>query len=166
MRTFQSIELFDDLDLRENLLVAATRPRWWSPLVDAVAPSRGRRDVDADAALDILGLGGLGSARPAELSHGQRRLAGVARALGTGRAVLLKNHGVVVCGASIEEAVVSIIMLENACQVQLIAEAAGEPAPEVPEADVRKLQHDISRADQFIVNFDYLARRVKRREGK
>lgn len=81
VRTFQSIELFDDLDLRENLLVAATRPRWWSPIVDAVAPSRARRDVDIDFALDALGLGGLGSARPTELSHGQRRLAGVARAL-------------------------------------------------------------------------------------
>ena len=81
VRTFQSIELFDDLDLRENLLVAATRPRWWSPLVDAVAPGRSRRDIDVDGALDTLGLGGLGGARPAELSHGQRRLAGVARAL-------------------------------------------------------------------------------------
>ena len=69
-------------------------------------------------------------------------------------------------GASIEEAVISIIMLENAAQVQLIAEAAGDVAPEFPEDDVRKLQHDISRPDQFAVNFDYLVRRVKRREAK
>jgi L-fuculose-phosphate aldolase len=47
----------------------------------------------------------------------------------------------------------------------MIAEAAGECAPEFPEADIRKLQNDISRPDQFIVNFDYLARRVKRRQG-
>ena len=91
---------------------------------------------------------------------------GVAKALGPHKAVILKNHGVVVCGATIEEAVVGVIMLENAAQVQLIAEAAGECAPEFPEADVKKLQHDISRADQFIVNFDYLVRRVKRREAK
>ena len=91
---------------------------------------------------------------------------GVARALGPHNAVLLKNHGVVACGVSIEEAVVGIIMLENAAQVQLIAEAAGDVAPEFPEADVLKLQHDISRPDQFAVNFDYLVRRVRRREGK
>ncbi len=90
---------------------------------------------------------------------------GVAKALGPHRAVLLKNHGVVVTGKSIEETVIGVIMLENAAQVQLIAEAAGECAPEFPEEDIRKLQHDISRPDQFVVNFDYLARRVKRRGG-
>jgi L-fuculose-phosphate aldolase len=91
--------------------------------------------------------------------------AGVAKALGPHRAVLLKNHGVVVTGASIEETVIGVIMLENAAQVQMIAEAAGECAPEFPEADIRKLQNDISRPEQFVVNFDYLVRRAKRRQG-
>jgi L-fuculose-phosphate aldolase len=91
--------------------------------------------------------------------------AGVARALGPHRTVMLKNHGVVICGASIEETIISVIMLENAAQIQMIVEAAGNPAPEFPLEDILKLQHDISRPEQFIVNFDYLARRVKRREG-
>ena len=89
--------------------------------------------------------------------------AGVAKALGPHRAVLLKNHGVVVTGATVAEAVVGVIMLENAAQVQMIAEAAGDPAPEFPHADLEKLKSAISRPDQFVVNFDYLARRVKRR---
>jgi L-fuculose-phosphate aldolase len=88
--------------------------------------------------------------------------AGVARALGQGRGVLLKNHGIVVTGATIEEAVISTIMLENGAMVQLLAEAAGEVAPEFPRDDIEKLKHDISRPEQFVVNFDYLARRVKR----
>jgi L-fuculose-phosphate aldolase len=88
--------------------------------------------------------------------------AGVAHALGQGRGVLLKNHGIVVTGASIEEAVIGTIMLENGAQVQLLAEAAGDPAPEFPRADIEQLKHDISRPEQFVVNFDYLARRVKR----
>src|SRR5437588_635995 len=91
--------------------------------------------------------------------------AGVARALGPRRAVLLKNHGVVVTGVSIEEVVISTIMLESAAQIQLIAEAAGTPAPEFPLADIKKLQHDISRPEQFAINFDYLVRREKRRGG-
>ncbi|HZC56133.1 MAG TPA: class II aldolase/adducin family protein [Xanthobacteraceae bacterium] len=91
--------------------------------------------------------------------------AAVARALGPGRAVLLKNHGVVVTGATIEEAVISTIMLENGAMVQLLAEAAGEVAPEFPRDDIEKLKHDISRPEQFAVNFDYLVRRVKRRGG-
>ena len=88
--------------------------------------------------------------------------AGVARALGQGRAVLLKNHGVVVTGATIEEAVIGTIMLENGAMVQLLAEAAGDPAPEFPRADIENLKNDISQPEQFKINFDYLARRVKR----
>ena len=91
--------------------------------------------------------------------------AGVARALARGRAVLLKNHGAVVAGASIEEVVISTIMLENAAQIQLIAEAAGTPAKEFPRADIEQLRHDISRPEQFKVNFDYLVRRAKRRSA-
>ncbi|HUI94801.1 MAG TPA: class II aldolase/adducin family protein [Xanthobacteraceae bacterium] len=89
--------------------------------------------------------------------------AGVARALGAGRGVLLKNHGVVVAGASIEEVVISTIMLENAAMIQLVTEAAGTPAAEFPRADIAQLKHDISRPEQFKVNFDYLVRRAKRR---
>jgi L-fuculose-phosphate aldolase len=89
--------------------------------------------------------------------------AGVARALGSGRGALLKNHGVVVTGASIEETVIGTIMLENGAMVQLLAEASGDVAPEFSRADIEKLKHDISRPEQFKVNFDYLARRVTRR---
>jgi L-fuculose-phosphate aldolase len=88
---------------------------------------------------------------------------GVARALGPHRAALLKNHGVVVAGASVAEAVVTVIMLEKAAMVQMITEAAGDPAPEFPRADIEKLRADITMPDQFAVNFDYLVRRVERR---
>ncbi len=88
--------------------------------------------------------------------------AGVAKALGRGRAVLLKNHGPVVTGKDIAEAVVAAIMLENAAMVQLTVEAAGDVAPEFPPDDIAKLKSQISQPEQFQVNFDYLVRRVKR----
>jgi L-ribulose-5-phosphate 4-epimerase len=88
----------------------------------------------------------------------------VAEALGPHRAALLKNHGVVVAGGSIEEAVVTVIMLENAAKVQLLAEAAGATAPEFPRDDIAKFKQEITEPKQFVVNFDYLARRVARRE--
>jgi len=59
--------------------------------------------------------------------------------------------------------VISTIMLEDAAKIQLIAEAAGECSPEFPRADIEKLQHDISRPEQFVINFDYLVRRLKRK---
>ena len=92
VRTFQSVELFDDLTVRENLLVAATTPRWWSPLVDAIQPQRSARGVNIDFALDVVGLRDLADARPGGLSHGQRRLAGVARALAVSPKLVLLDE--------------------------------------------------------------------------
>jgi L-fuculose-phosphate aldolase len=89
--------------------------------------------------------------------------AAVARALGPHRAALLKNHGVVVAGSTIEETVICALMLENAAKVQMIAQAAGEPAAEFPQDDIENLKSQLSKPDQFKINFDYLARRVMRR---
>jgi L-fuculose-phosphate aldolase len=88
----------------------------------------------------------------------------VAAALGPHRAALLKNHGVVAVGASIEEAVITAINLENAAKIQLFAEAVGEPAAEFPPDDIAKLRRETTEPDQFAVNFNYLARRVQRHE--
>ena len=75
--------------------------------------------------------------------------AGVARALGRGRAVLFKNHGVVVTGGSIAEAVIGTIMLENGAMVQLLAEAAGDLAPEFPRAESRSSRTTSAKASSF-----------------
>jgi L-fuculose-phosphate aldolase len=87
---------------------------------------------------------------------------GVAKALGEHRAVLLKNHGPVVTGKDIAEAVICAVMLENAAMIQLTVEAAGDPAPEFSPDDIAKLKGEIGQPEQFQVNFDYLVRRVKR----
>ena len=82
IRTFQSLELFDDLSVRDNCRVAASNPRWWEPLADVVRP--GRKTV-GDALLDdtlaSLGLAEFAALRPPELSHGHRKLVGIARVL-------------------------------------------------------------------------------------
>ncbi len=83
VRTFQSLELFEDLTVRDNLLVAADRPRWYSFLSDIVVPSRGKAAAleQIDVALNAMELGDLADKHPSDLSHGQRKLVGVARAL-------------------------------------------------------------------------------------
>jgi len=81
-RTFQSLELFDDLSVEDNLLVAAERPKWNSFLKDFVMPKRSSGVEDqVKWALDVLDLGEYRTANPSDLSHGQRKLIGVARAL-------------------------------------------------------------------------------------
>lgn len=81
LRTFQSVELFDDLTIRENLQVAAEQPTFLSMLRDLVAPSKPKGTDDIAWASALCELDAVLDRFPSELSHGQRKLAGVARAL-------------------------------------------------------------------------------------
>ena len=130
----------------------------------SVALSASGRPMKAYSQTGALFRDGLGVyTDPMALIRTPAMGAGVAAALGPHRAALLKNHGVVAVGASIEEAVISVIMLENGAKIQLITEAAGDPAREFPPADIAKLKQETSEPDQFVINFNYLVRRVNRR---
>jgi branched-chain amino acid transport system ATP-binding protein len=91
-RTFQSLELFSDLTVEENLLVAGERPRWWSPLADLVRPRRRCADETLLWACDVVQITDLLDRMPDELSLGQRKLVGVARALVAEPAVVLLDE--------------------------------------------------------------------------
>jgi branched-chain amino acid transport system ATP-binding protein len=80
-RTWQSLELFDDLTVGDNLRVAAERQGVGSFLADLAVPARRRPGDGVALALDELGIADLAARMPHELSLGQRKLVGVARAL-------------------------------------------------------------------------------------
>jgi branched-chain amino acid transport system ATP-binding protein len=80
-RTWQSIELFDDLSVRENLLVASHRPSMLGAIRETPATSRGPGSETIDPTLELLELGSIADELPGELSQGQRKLVGIARAL-------------------------------------------------------------------------------------
>jgi ribulose-5-phosphate 4-epimerase/fuculose-1-phosphate aldolase len=61
----------------------------------------------------------------------------LARTLGSHRAALIKMHGAAIVGASIEEAFVAAIQLEENAQQQLIAEGTGTVVPMTPEDAAR-----------------------------
>jgi ABC-type branched-subunit amino acid transport system ATPase component len=77
-RTWQSVELFDDLTVMENVTVAAD-PSALSALRDVVSRSNGQSERVSEA-LRAFGLEEHGDALPSELSQGERKLVGVARA--------------------------------------------------------------------------------------
>jgi branched-chain amino acid transport system ATP-binding protein len=79
-RTWQSIELFDDLTVRENVAVAAEHPSAWATLREVVS-WRGDRLEQVDASLRTFGFEGRSEAMPDELSQADRKLVGVVRAL-------------------------------------------------------------------------------------
>lgn len=57
----------------------------------------------------------------------------IAAALGAKKAVILRNHGLLTTGRTVDEAVWWFITMDRTCQSQLLAEAAGKPVPISPE---------------------------------
>ncbi|MFM8856509.1 MAG: ABC transporter ATP-binding protein [Actinomycetota bacterium] len=80
-RTWQSLELFDDLTVEENVLVAAQRQSTRDFLADLVRPNRKRDRSGVDYAFEVLGISDLADKYPNEISQGQRKLVSAARAL-------------------------------------------------------------------------------------
>ncbi len=83
VRTFQSLELFEDLSVEDNLLASAQAAKWYTPFLDMAHIHLVDRDIKTRIswALDVVGLGHVADRVPTDLSHGQRKLVGVARGL-------------------------------------------------------------------------------------
>jgi ribulose-5-phosphate 4-epimerase/fuculose-1-phosphate aldolase len=56
-------------------------------------------------------------------SEGER----IAEALGNNKAAILRNHGLLTVGHTVDEAAWWFITMERSCQAQLMAEAVGSP---------------------------------------
>jgi ABC-type branched-subunit amino acid transport system ATPase component/branched-subunit amino acid ABC-type transport system permease component len=91
-RSFQMLELFEDLTVEENLLVASEQARWWTYLRCLVLPKRGLLSPAAIAAVHAFGLEGDLARHPSELSFGHRRLVGIARAVAGGASIVLLDE--------------------------------------------------------------------------
>jgi ABC-type branched-subunit amino acid transport system ATPase component/branched-subunit amino acid ABC-type transport system permease component len=91
-RSFQSLELFEDLTVLDNLRVATDRrdPMSWltAPLIPGADPMS---DAGAAAAKDFR-LSEILSQLPEDLSYAQRRLVGIARTVATRPSVLLLDE--------------------------------------------------------------------------
>ena len=75
-RTWQSVDLFNDLSVAENLAVAATEPSWTRTLRELVR--NGRKTAPAVEQLMVdVGIESMADLMPEELSEGQRKLVGV-----------------------------------------------------------------------------------------
>ena len=64
----------------------------------------------------------------------------IAHTLGERKAVILRNHGLLTAGHSVDEAVWWFVTMERTCQAQLLAEAAGTPV--LIDADMARLTRD------------------------
>jgi ribulose-5-phosphate 4-epimerase/fuculose-1-phosphate aldolase len=70
----------------------------------------------------------------------------IARALADHKAVILRNHGLLTVGRSVDEAAWWFVTMERTCQSQLLAMAAaggGAGAPKVVEPDIAQITYEV-----------------------
>jgi sulfate-transporting ATPase len=91
-RTFQSLDLFDDLTVRENLLVATDHATWQNWLVAAIRPKASSMTAETWGIVDRFELEPWLDMRPSQLPYGVRRLVGLARAVAARTPVLLLDE--------------------------------------------------------------------------
>jgi ABC-type branched-subunit amino acid transport system ATPase component/branched-subunit amino acid ABC-type transport system permease component len=92
VRSFQSLELFDDLTVLENLRSAADGRERRTYLTELVKPRRLDVPGDLSAVLRKLNLSASLDRVAGELSHGERRLLAIARAIALRPRVLLLDE--------------------------------------------------------------------------
>lgn len=91
-RSLQSLELFDELSVRENLLCACETRSRWRYVQDLISPGHPRLSSAALAAARHFGLQPDLDRRPTELPYGRRRLVAIARAVAAQPSVLLLDE--------------------------------------------------------------------------
>jgi sulfate-transporting ATPase len=91
-RSFQSLELFEDLSVRDNLLVASDARFWARTAVAGVAPGKPVLTPAALSAVESFGLTAHLDESPAGLSFGARRLLAIARALAGSPRILMLDE--------------------------------------------------------------------------
>jgi ABC-type branched-subunit amino acid transport system ATPase component/branched-subunit amino acid ABC-type transport system permease component len=155
-RSFQSLELFDDLSVEENVLAASDSRDRRAYLTDLFHPGGLRLDGMAGDAVSDFGLEGRLTSQARDLNYAQRRRLAVARAVAGGGSVLLLDEPAAGLGPT-DATVLSDIIRRLACDLgiavlliehnvdmvlrtcdQIVALNFGEMIGQGTPADIRK----------------------------
>jgi sulfate-transporting ATPase len=91
-RSFQSLELFNDVTVLENLVVAGERYRPFRYLTDLFWPGRPSLSAAALEAIKQFDLVELIDRKPESISFGQRKMVAIARAIAASPSILLLDE--------------------------------------------------------------------------
>jgi|ERR1043166_736608 ribulose-5-phosphate 4-epimerase/fuculose-1-phosphate aldolase len=87
----------------------------------------------------------------------------VARHLGQHKAMILRNHGLLTVGKSVDEAAWWFIAMERSCQSQLLAESVGEPV-EMSDEDAQRGYEELGTSDAGWFQYQPLFQMVMREQ--
>ena len=85
------------------------------------------------------------------------------QALGSNKAVILRNHGLLTVGHSVDAAAFWFISMDRCCQTQMLAEAAGKPLSIDPE-NATKTRGQVGSEQAGWFSFQPLYARIVREE--
>lgn len=91
-RSFQALDLFDDLTVLDNLRTASDLRHWSAPIVDLAWPRTPPLSAEVVATVEAFGLGDCLDSLVKDLSYGRRRLLSIARAVAARPSVLLLDE--------------------------------------------------------------------------
>ncbi|MED4731007.1 class II aldolase/adducin family protein [Aneurinibacillus migulanus] len=94
-----------------------------------------------------------------EVEEGMR----IAEALGDYKAVILRNHGLLTVGQTVEAAVWWFISMERSCQAQILAESVGQPIL-IEEDSAKRTAGQVGFPQAGVINFRPLYERIVREE--
>lgn len=83
----------------------------------------------------------------------------ITRTLGQRKALVLQNHGLLTVGTTLESCIFWFVAMDNACQVQLLAEAAGQPRVLPPDV-ARRTARAIGREEVGYFGYQNLRQRL------
>ena len=92
VRSFQAVELFEEMSIRDNFLIASDSQSPVHFLTDLVKPGVQTQPAVMTDIITDFKLKDVLQKRPSELSHGPARMAGIARAMITRPSVLLLDE--------------------------------------------------------------------------
>jgi ribulose-5-phosphate 4-epimerase/fuculose-1-phosphate aldolase len=87
----------------------------------------------------------------------------IAEALGPHKAVILRNHGLLTVGDSVDAAAWWFITMERSCQVQLAAKAAGKPV-RIEHASAQRTRGQLGNDLAAWINYQPLYQQISRSE--
>ncbi len=88
----------------------------------------------------------------------------ITQALGNKRALILANHGLLTCGATVEQALIDMIDMERTCVVNLRAMATGRELRVVPPEAARQSRSVMTQPLRYPFQWEAMIRQLDRHE--